>query len=86
MEALRMTGFCLEALKQGQKALEIYETAVLLAEKLPFEIRQNTTLAFIGRAMMNLCHGFAMKREFHAVVNRMIVLLGEGWDKKLPKK
>jgi tetratricopeptide (TPR) repeat protein len=86
VEALRLTGFCLEGLGQGQKALEKYYEAVDLSEKWTLEIRQNSTLPFVGQAMMNICHNFAMKREFHAILTRLNGLLGEGWDKKLPKK
>jgi tetratricopeptide (TPR) repeat protein len=86
VEALRLIGFCLEGLGQGQKALETYYRAVDWSEKWTLEIRQNSTLPFIGQAMMNICHKFAMKREFHAVLMKMNLLLGDGWDKKLPKK
>jgi tetratricopeptide (TPR) repeat protein len=86
VEALRLSGFCLEGLKQGKKALDIYVIAVSLAEKWTPEIRKGSTLPFIGQAMMKLYHEFAMKQAFHATVQKMNFLLGDDWEKKLPKK
>jgi tetratricopeptide (TPR) repeat protein len=86
VEALRLSGFCMEGLGQAQKALEIYALAVGIAEKWTLEVRQSSTVPFIGQAMMNIYHRFAMKQAFHNTLNQMNELLGVGWDKKLPKK
>lgn len=85
IEALRLIGYCQEGLKQKRQALDTYIIAVALAEKLPPELRAGSTIAFVGQAMKQLYHGFALKQAFLDIVQKMNFLLGEGWD-KTPKK
>ena len=85
MEALRMSGHCWEGLGQAQKALETYAKAVNIAEQMTDEVRKNTTLNFIGQAMLKICHEKSLKKEYQLVQDRIDRMLGEGWEKTLPK-
>lgn len=85
LEALRMCGHCLEGLGQQQKALEIYAQAVKISENLTDDIRKGTTLNFIGQAMLTICKTLVLKQEYKLIADKMTVLLGEEWEKTLPK-
>ncbi len=85
LEALRMIGFCSEKLGRQQTALKVYSKAITTAEKMPLEMRQNTTLPFIAQALLNIYYQQSMKKEYWALQKKMNDLLGENWDKQLPK-
>ena len=86
IEALRMSGYCMERLGRQQEALDPYSTAVSMAERLDAETRKSTTLAFVGKAMLDICTARSMKPEFLKVTEKMNTLLGKGWEETLPKK
>jgi tetratricopeptide (TPR) repeat protein len=85
LEAMRMCGYCQERLGRRQDALKTYAEAVRFAEKLDAEVRKNTTLAFVGQAMLDIYQALAMKQEYHATQHKMTALLGEDWQNSLPK-
>lgn len=85
LEALRMSGYCSERLGRKQQALKIYARAVSMAEKMTPEMRANTMLPFIGQALLTICRKQGMKKEYWRVQEKMNDLLGEDWEKQLPK-
>ena len=86
IEALRMSGYCLERLGRKQEALQPYSVAVSMAERLDAETRKSTTVAFVGKSMLDICSEQSMKNEFLKVTEKMNALLGKGWEETLPKK
>lgn len=86
IEALRMSGYCLERLGRKQEALQPYSVAVSMAERLDAETRKSTTVAFVGKSMLDICSEQSMKNEFLKVTEKMNALLGKGWEDTLPKK
>lgn len=85
-EAYRMSGYCLERLRRPQDALASYAKALSVGERMNEEARNGTMLAFAGQAMLDICWAQGMKQEYHALFVRMDLLLGEGWQKKLPHR
>ncbi len=84
-ESLRCMGYCQEQLGRQQAALKYYVKAIDAAEKLSADMRKSTPIPIVGKALLNLCRKLGMKKEYFIVMDKMNILLGDGWEKKTPK-
>lgn len=86
LEALRMSGYCAEKMGRKQQALKIYEQAIIMAEKMPTKMLESTMLHFIGQALLDIYHKQGMKKEYWSQYKKINILLGKGWEERLPKR
>ncbi|MEP7321562.1 MAG: hypothetical protein ABI761_06570 [Saprospiraceae bacterium] len=79
MESRRMQGYCLEQLKNKQAAWAAYNLSLNAGEQLDISIRQNSTLPYVGRALLDMADTLLKKEEYFSLENRLNNLLGQGW-------
>lgn len=95
MEAWRMASYCFEVQEKHDAAIENGEKAIFAGEKIKKDDRTNSTLAFVGEALIRLHEKEAEKQkndtfgihiksarhyeDTHAVGNKMRELLGDDW-------
>ncbi len=86
LESWRMAGYCYEASKQYEKAWECNQKALDVGLKLDKELRPNSTLPFVGQALLRLTRPLKLENAQLVIWQRMIELVGPEWDQQLPKK
>lgn len=83
MEAKRMQGFCLEKHGEWEQAFEVEKEALTAAENLEENLRQNSTLPYLGQSLLELSYRNGDKNEHILLEEKMDVLAGRGWQNKL---
>ncbi|MFO1367347.1 MAG: hypothetical protein U1F46_00010 [Marinagarivorans sp.] len=78
LEAWRMAAFSCERLKQPARAWQLALSALEVGKKMPAETREQSTLGFVGQAMLRLKP--AAQNE---IQHNFAELLGPDWLKKL---
>ena len=86
IEALRMSGYCLEQLNEKQQADSCYEESLQSGLLLDTATRKNTNLAFSGRALLDIYQTTGNKTGYLAASEKLDTLLGVGWEKTLSQK
>ncbi len=80
LEAWRMGSFCLERASQNQSAWAFGKNALTVGRQMDAEQRQQSTLPFVGQALMRMSPD---KSVAHEVDGAMIDLLGDDWKEPL---
>lgn len=80
LEAWRMGSFCCEQAGQKQRAWSLATRALELGRGLESEKREQTTLPFVGQAMLRMSPNSNVERE---VDDAMIELLGKDWQENI---
>ncbi len=86
LEALRMSGYCMEHCGKKQQSVAKYEEAVDISEKLDTDTRKSSTLAFTGRSLLSIYKDQGKKQTFNSMQETLDRLLGKGWEETLPKR
>lgn len=83
MEAKRMHGYCLEKCSEWAEAFRVEKEALAAAELLEDTIRLNSTLPYLGKALLDLAHKMGNKAEYLQLEDKLNALAGTGWQSKL---
>ncbi|HMY38478.1 MAG TPA: hypothetical protein PK011_04065, partial [Marinagarivorans sp.] len=79
-EAWRMAAFCSERLNQTERAWEQANFALAVGKNMAPEIRAQSTLGFVGQAMLRLKSNPQMQKDINATFSE---LLSSDWLEKL---
>ncbi|MGD1892154.1 MAG: hypothetical protein ACFB15_16390 [Cyclobacteriaceae bacterium] len=82
MEAWRMTGFCYQQLHQEKLAWNALWQALEIGPKVDDAVRPNSTLPYIGQALMAMAEKSGEMNLYYLVRDRMVFLVGEDWVEK----
>lgn len=82
MEAWRMAGFCYQLIHDVQNAWDCYWEAQEIAPKLDEALRSNSTLPFVGQALLELAPKVEQEEMISLIRNRMEYLVGSDWAEK----
>jgi hypothetical protein len=85
MECWRMAEYCHENLKEFPEAWSCGCAALESAKLLDEEMRLNTTVPYVGQAMLRITKHRQYRDQEQAVRQRMVELVGEDWEDKLEK-
>ena len=80
LEAWRMAAFCSERLNQTERAWEQANFALAVGKNMAPEIRAQSTLGFVGQAMLRLKSNPQMQKDINATFSE---LLSSDWLEKL---
>lgn len=80
LEAWRMASLSMERHKQTDIAWQFANKAFAVGREMKPEEREQTTLAFVGQAMLRISPNGQVKSEVESAFDRM---LGEGWLKQV---
>lgn len=83
MEAKRMQGYCLEKNRGWEEAFRVEKEALAAAELLDENIRLNSTLPYLGQALLNLAYQMGYKNQYLELEEKLNVLAGPGWQNQL---
>jgi tetratricopeptide (TPR) repeat protein len=83
MEAKRMQGYCLEKSSEWEEAFRIEKEALATAALLDENIRLNSTLPYLGQALLNLAYQMGYKTQYLELEEKLNALAGPGWQNKL---
>ncbi|MCK5507481.1 MAG: hypothetical protein KAI50_03050 [Desulfobacterales bacterium] len=85
LEAWRMAAYCYEMSEQLKDSWRCGNQALDTGERLDEELRSNSTLPFVGQQLLGiLARQNANKKYEQEIRQRMIALVGEDWEEKLP--
>ena len=79
MEALRMTGFCYNYVKNYRSAWEYYRKALIAGEKLEENMRRSSTLPYVGEALLKLHSKANADIKKIDLEDKIAHLLGNDW-------
>lgn len=82
MENWRMAAYCHEQAGNADKAWACGEKALAAAEKLPPDLRANTTLPFAGQGLLRLTAKKPYSDRRSDLTKRMNNLAGPGWEER----
>lgn len=82
MEAWRMAGFCYQQLDDVPNAWHSYWQALETAPQLDEKMRPNSTLPYIGQALLTLAPQVEREEMTDLIRERMIFLVGDDWREK----
>lgn len=82
MEAWRMAGFCYQQLHDEQNAWHCYWQALEVAPQLDEKLRPNSTLPYVGQALLELAPKVEREEMILLIRDRMIFLVGDDWTEK----
>lgn len=80
LECRRLAAHCEEHAKNEGRAREHLIAALAVAERVPALERRQTTLPFVGRALLHLARGVGRRSERAQLNQKMTQLLGEDWE------
>lgn len=83
MEAKRMHGYCLEKCSQWEEAFRVEKEALAAAELLDENSRLNSTLPYLGQALLDLAYQMGYKAEYLQLEDKLNALAGPSWQSKL---
>jgi tetratricopeptide (TPR) repeat protein len=83
MEAKRMQGHCLEKCSKWEEAFRVEQEALVSAERLEQQVRLNSTLPYLGRALLDLAYQLGHKTRYLELADKLTALAGAGWQSKL---
>ncbi|PHN05117.1 hypothetical protein [Flavilitoribacter nigricans] len=84
MEAWRMMGYCKMRLKEYDISNKCYEKALEFGGLLPFEQRQDSTLPYIGKALIDLNPELKGTYQDELKIRKKLTqIMGENWESKL---
>lgn len=83
LEAWRMTGYCLERLKDYQESMTCYKEAINVGAKMEEKVRTNSTLPYVGQALLDLNNKIGNYEQDQWIRSKMIELVGTDWDAQL---
>lgn len=86
MEAHRMEGYCLQQKGKSLDSWAAYQEALNTGEKLDEPLRLNSTLPYIGQALLDLAQRLGKKKEYFEVQEKMNYLVGNGWENLVEKR
>jgi ATP phosphoribosyltransferase regulatory subunit HisZ len=86
LEAWRMMGACLEHSKAYREAWECNQNALDAGEQLDSTLRPNTTLPYVGQALLRLSPQLGKHEEDEPLRRRMAALCGADWEKRISTK
>ncbi len=84
MEAKRMQGYCLEKCSLWEEAFKAEKEALAAAELLEENIRLNSTLPYLGKALLDLAYQMGYKTQYLALEEKLNALAGPNWQSKVP--
>jgi|GEM_PF-6332672 len=80
LEAYRMAAYSYESLKRYQTAWNYNQEALKVGDKMDEEIRANSTLPYIGQALLRLAKPLKLEKSELIIYQRMIELVGPEWN------
>ncbi len=80
MEAWRMAGYCHEQGRQSQHAWDCNLAALGVAEALDEQIRVNSTLPYIGQALIRLSETLGKHQQLPQIRQKMETWVGPNWE------
>jgi hypothetical protein len=80
IECLRLAGYCEERNGNAPRARVHLVSALAVAETLSPAERRQTTLAFVGEALLRMTRGLAQRSERMAYDRKLTQLLGKDWE------
>lgn len=86
LECWRMAGACHEMNKSWKEAWACNQNALEAGGELDENLRPNTTLPYVGQALLRISPQLGYHEEDEKVRRRMTALCGEKWDQTLSTK
>jgi len=83
METYRMSAYCYECTKDYEQAWECNQLALTTSQSLEEKLRQNSTLPYVGQALLRLNVRLGDKDTENTIRQQMIALAGNNWEAKL---
>lgn len=84
VEAWRMASYCHEMTGRTSDAWRCGNRALDAAEALDDELRANSTLPYLGQRLLNLLKAHQADHKYERQVReRMVALVGEGWEDQI---
>jgi hypothetical protein len=83
MEAKRLQGQCLEKCREWQQAFQVEQEALAAAALLEEQVRVNSTLPYLGKALLDLAYQLGYKEAYLQLEDKLNALAGTGWQSKL---
>lgn len=80
VEAWRMAGYCHEQARRSQNAWDCNMAALDAAELLDEQIRANSTLPYVGTALVRLSETLGKHRELPQIRQKMETWVGPDWE------
>lgn len=80
LECLRLAAYCEERLGNPQREREHLHAALALAETMPATERRQTTLPFVGEALLRASRGLTQWSERSQYDKKLTQLLGKDWQ------
>lgn len=85
LEAWRMAAYCYEISEQLKDSWRCGNQALDTGERLDEELRPNSTLPFVGQQLLGILARQNANRKYEQEIRRrMVALVGEDWEEKLP--
>ena len=82
MESQRLAGDCYAKAKDYPAAWESYQAAVAAAKEVKEDIRPNTPLPLVGKALLHIAPKVKQKAEIPFIRQQMETYLGPDWEHK----
>ena len=83
MEAKRLQGYCLEKCSDWEVAYIVEKEALAAATLLDEQLRHNSTLPYLGQALLELAYRVGYKEEYLKLEEKMDALAGPDWRSKV---
>jgi len=83
VEAWRMKGHCFKEMKNDELAWKSYWQAMDYGPKIEKDMRETSTLPFVGEELLMLCRKRNDMQSYDLVESRMVFLVGENWYQKV---
>ena len=84
VDAWRMAGYCYQRLGNAEISWDRLGHAVVAGEKIPEDQRQQTTLPWVGEALLEMTRTAPYDRWRETIEARLLKLLGPAWQTLLP--
>lgn len=86
MEGLRMAALCHQMNKDKRRSWEFNKRALQLAHTLDESMQKNSTVPYVGSALLNLVHRYGGPEEEADIRRQMQSLVGPDWETRVAKK
>ena len=83
LEARRSRALCLDQGGDPRAAYEAYEHTLDIAEETDPQVRQHSSLPYVGSELLRLARQLGRPEQVPAIRARMVALLGDEWDAHL---